>query len=153
MRFERRRFGATRSAGALSLVEIMVVIVIMGLIAGIVTKVVIDKIERARVTTAKVQIADLRDSVTLFYIDNAFYPPDLHGLVVKPDMGDIRHWPANGYMPSIPLDPWGREYVYVSPGVDYPFEIVCLGRDGLEGGEDSDADINSWELSASARPE
>jgi len=146
----RRR---TIRCGGLSLVEIMVVILIMGMIAGIVTKVVIDKAERARVSTAKVQIAEIRDAIELFYIDNAFYPSDLNGLVEKPATGDIRMWPENGYMHTVPLDPWGREYAYIAPGVDHAYEIICFGRDGVEGGEGFDADINSWNLTASAGAE
>ena len=149
MRLERKRLPALPTA-ALSLLEIMVVVLIMGMIAGIVTKIVVDKVEQARIATAKVTIAELRDALGLFCIDNAFYPETLRGLVTKPGTGNIRNWPPNGYMPSIPLDPWGREYIYISPGVEHDFEIICLGRDGVEGGEGFDADINSWALSESA---
>jgi len=153
MRGMDRKLPGARTTAALSLLEIMVVILIMGMIAGIVTKVVVDKVERARAATAKVQIAEIRDALGLFFMDNAFYPTELHGLVTKSAAGDVRNWPANGYMPSIPLDPWGRQYVYISPGVSRDFEIICLGRDGIEGGEGFDADIKSWELSESVEPE
>lgn len=134
----------------MSLLEIMVVVVILGIIAGIVTKVVVDKVDRARVMKARVEVAELRDTVRMFYIDQSFYPAELKDLVAKPADARIKNWPADGYMPSIPLDPWGNEYNYVMPGVSQAFEIQCFGADGIEGGEAFDADINSWELSKSA---
>jgi len=134
----------------MTLLEIMVVVVIMGIIAGIVTKVVVDKAERARVVKARTEIAEMRDALGLFFIDNAFYPSSLQGLVTKPGDREVKNWPPGGYMPTIPKDPWGNEYLYVSPGVNHPFEITCLGADGVEGGEGFDADIHSWDLSGSA---
>ena len=145
-----RNRASLRRDAALTLLEIMVVVVIMGMIAGIVAKVVVDRIESAKVETARTQMAEMAGALDLFYLDNSFYPTTEQGLAalaVKPSTGRMPDkWPPRGYMPAIPLDPWGHEYVYVSPGTHAEFEIICLGRDGVEGGEGFDADINSWEL-------
>lgn len=151
MRMQRRN----RNAAGLTLLEIMVVVVIMGMIAGIVAKVVTDRIESARVETAKTQIAEFAGALELFYLDNSFYPATdqgLEALVTKPTSGrEPVKWPERGYMTAIPADPWGHEYVYVSPGSNAPFEIISLGRDGVEGGEGFDADIASWELAGAKK--
>jgi general secretion pathway protein G len=146
---KRFRLLAQRREAGLTLLEIMVVVVIMGMIAGIVAKVVVDRIEMARVETAKTQIAEIAGALDLFYLDNSFYPATeqtLQALVIKPTAGRIpEKW--HQYMPSVPLDPWGHEYIYISPGSHSPnYDIICLGRDGVEGGEGFDADIGSWEL-------
>ena len=53
-----------------------------------------------------------------------------------------RKWPDGGYLPKVPLDAWNNDYVYISPGVEGPFDLLSMGADGVEGGEGSDADIN-----------
>ena len=150
MRIPARRLGGTRTITALTLVEIMVVVLIMGMIAGLVTKVVIDRLQEAKVETARTQIAELVDTLELFYMDNDFYPSSdqgLRALEFKPATGRIpKKWPLSGYMSSIPKDPWGNNYDYVSPGAVKPFEIISYGRDGEVGGEGFDADVRSWEL-------
>ena len=149
MRMRNVLSGSTRRERAMSLLEIMVVVVIMGIIAGIVMKMVTDRVTRANVMKAKVELASLRDSVSMFFVDHSFYPESLGDLVSQPADERIKDWPPNGYMPSIPLDPWGNEYIYVMPGLSRTFEIICLGANGVEGGEGADADIESWNLSPS----
>jgi len=153
MRSTRLRRPFRGPAAAMSLLEIMVVVLIMGIIAGVVTKVVVDKVERARVMKAKVEISSLRDAVQLFFVDQAFYPDALRDLVTQPNDPRIKNWPPSGYMPSIPLDPWGNRYMYIMPGVSQAFEIASFGADGMEGGDGFDADIKSWALSESAPTE
>ena len=149
MRMRNILSDSARRERAMSLLEIMVVVVIMGIIAGIVMKMVADRVTRANVMKAKVELASLRDSVNMFFVDHSFYPESLGDLVSQPADERIKDWPPNGYMPSIPLDPWGNEYIYVMPGLSRSFEIICLGADGVEGGEGADADIESWNLSPS----
>ena len=135
---------------AMTLIEIMVVVVIMGMIAAVVTTVVVDRLQAARVETSKTQVRHFMNALDLFYVDNSFYPTTeqgLQALVTKPTTGKIPDkWPEEGYMPSIPKDPWGKEYIYISPGADARYEIISLGRDGLQGGSSYDADIKSWDL-------
>ena len=141
--------------GGFTLLEIMVVVIIMGMIASIVTKVVVDRIELARVETTKMQIAEIAGALEQFYLDNGFYPSTeqgLQALVTKPTSGRVPDkWQEHGYMASVPADKWGRDFIYVSPGTHADYEITSLGRDGVEGGEGFDADIHSWELQGSRK--
>ena len=145
----RRRLRAARHG--LTLIEIMVVVVIMGMIAGLVTTVVTGRLQAAKVETAKAQIRQFMNALDLFYLDNSFYPSTeqgLEALVTKPSTGQTpTKWPEDGYLPSVPKDPWRRDYVYISPGTNAKYEILCLGRDGQEGGTGYDGDVQSWDLS------
>jgi general secretion pathway protein G len=89
------------------------------------------------------QIKNFGRALNLLRIEGGEYPVDLEALRVKPD--NLPNW-AGPYLPQdIPLDPWGREYLYKYPGDhgDVP-DIVSLGADGVEGGEGTNADIVSW---------
>jgi general secretion pathway protein G len=134
----------------LTLLEVLVVLVILGMIAGIVTKVVTDRVERARVDTARIQMTEVMDALDLFYLDNSFHPSleqGLAALVQKPTGGRApEKYPEGGYLRAVPLDPWGRAYVYVCPGAHGKYDLICLGRDGVEGGDGYDADLGSWEI-------
>ena len=149
--------GARPSLGAFTLVEVMVVVMILGMLAAIVTKVVVDKIDMARVQKARVEISEFKGALDLFYIEHSFYPTTAQGLkalATRPADERIRSWPEHGYLPAVPLDPWGNTYDYIySPGLEHPYEIICYGRDRLEGGEGFDADIKSWELAAVEKSE
>ncbi len=148
-----------RAAGGMTLIEVMVVVIILGMIATIVGKVVLDRMEDARVNTARAQIAQFMGALDLFYLDNSFYPTTQQGLqalIVKPTTGpSADKWGQRKYLVGdmIPLDPWGHEYFYQCPGTHGPFDIICYGRDGVEGGEGYDADINSWELGGARKQE
>jgi general secretion pathway protein G len=143
---------ARRVADGMTLLEVMVVVIILGMLATIVGKVVLDRMEDARVNAAKAQIAQFMGALDLFYLDNGFYPTTEQGLkalVEKPTAGpSADKWGQRKYLDSesIPLDPWGHEYFYQCPGTHGRFDIICYGRDGVEGGEGYDADIHSWEL-------
>jgi len=142
-----KRFGAKRG---FTLVEIMVVVLIIGLIAGIVVKTVSGHRERALRTTAKAQIREIMDALELFYNYNLFYPSTeqtLQALAARPTTGrNAPDWQE--CMPSIPTDPWGNEYVYFCPGTGgRPFEVICYGADGAPGGDGVNADLVSWDLS------
>ena len=140
-----QRFKKMRAQDGFTLLELMIVIVILGILGAIVAPRFMDEPEKARVVQAKMQIENLSTAVKKFYLDNAFYPSTeqgLEALVTKPSTGRTpRNYPTNGYMSKIPQDPWGNDYVYVSPGRKTPFEIMSLGADGVEGGEGFDADI------------
>ncbi|MCD6407697.1 type II secretion system major pseudopilin GspG [bacterium] len=134
-------------------IELMAVIVILGLLAMIVMPRFFERIDTAKITAAKVQIKNFEGALKLFYLDNGFYPSTeqgLQALVEKPTTGRIpKHWREGGYLEKkqIPKDPWGNDYVYLSPGRHgEEYEIICYGRDGKEGGEGVDADISSSEL-------
>lgn len=141
-----------RAPRGFTLVEIMVVVVIISLLAGIVGVRVINSLEKGKQGTARAEISALKTALQNFYIDQGFYPTTemgLEALISQPSDGRVEDYPEGGYIDKreIPTDPWGNEYEYTSPGSENPeYEIVSHGRDGLPGGDGFDADIKSWEL-------
>jgi general secretion pathway protein G len=141
-----------RRAG-FTLIELMVVIAILGILAALVAPSIIGRKEDAMRAAAKAQIKNFEQALKLFYVDNGFYPSTeqgLQALVEKPTIGRIpTRWREGGYLESktVPKDPWGNPYVYISPGIhNRDFDIISYGADGQEGGEGKDADIQSWAL-------
>lgn len=133
-----------------TLIEIMVVVVILGILAGIVVPRLLDRPEEARRTKAAVQIKSLEEALGLFKLDNGFYPSTeqgLEGLVSQPETGRIpTKYRAGGYIKKVPLDPWGNPYIYLSPGANGDFDLISYGPDGESGGEGDNADIESWNI-------
>jgi len=135
-----------------TLLEIIVVVFILSLLAAIVAPRIIGRTDDARIAEAKVQIKNFETALKLFKLDNGFYPSTeqgLEALLEKPTTGRIpQKYREGGYLEQrrIPLDPWGNPYVYISPGVYGDFDLLSLGADGKEGGEDKDADIKNWEM-------
>jgi len=137
---------------AFTLIELMVVIVILGILAAFVVPKITKRPEDARVTKAKIEISNLEQALELYYLDNGTYPSTeqgLEALVQKPSTGDEpSNWREGGYLAKskIPKDPWGNDYMYVSPGThNQDYDLYSLGKDGQEGGEGYDADITNWE--------
>ena len=128
-----------------TLLELMIVIVILGILGAVVAPRLMDEPDKARVTQARLQIANFSTAIKKFYLDNGFYPSTdqgLEALVEKPVSGRTpKNYPDNGYMAKIPQDPWGNDYLYTAPGRNSPFEIVSYGADGTEGGSGYDTDI------------
>jgi len=136
-----------------TLIEIMVVVIILGLLAGLVLPRILGQEEKAKFEAAKVQIRSLEDALDAYKLDNGFYPTTdqgLEALIKKPEAGRIPlKWRDGGYLkPSrIPKDPWGKDFVYLSPGNENrEYDIVSLGADGEPGGEGNSADIESWKM-------
>lgn len=136
----------------MTLIEIMVVVTILGIIATIVTVNVLDRLDQAKVSASITQMKNLETALDEFRRDNGFYPSTEQGmgaLIEKPSIGrEAKRYPRNGYLKgnTVPQDPWGCDFIYYSPGVHgNRYEITSLGADCAEGGEDVDADINSWE--------
>ena len=136
----------------MTLIEIMVVITILGMIATIVTVNVLGRLDQAKVSAAKTQMKNLETALDEFRRDNGFYPSTDQGmssLVKKPSVGRIpKSYPKGGYLKgtNIPKDPWGCEFTYNAGSGDQPYDIISLGADCEEGGEDVDADIRSSEI-------
>ncbi|MEE3239632.1 MAG: type II secretion system major pseudopilin GspG [Pseudomonadota bacterium] len=133
-----------------SLIEVLVVVVIMGMLIGLIGPNVLGQVDRARVTTAKSDIASLSQALDMYKLDNHFYPTTdqgLEALVSRPQSSpEPRNWNPEGYIKGnkLPLDPWDGEYVYMSPGEDNrPYELISLGADARLGGEGYAADISS----------
>src|SRR5512136_1341232 len=136
-----------------TLIEIMVVVIILGLLAGLVLPRILGQEEKAKFEAAKVQIRSLESALDAFKLDNGFYPATdqgLDALIKKPEAGRIPNkWREGGYLKParIPKDPWGNEYHYYSPGNENrQYEIISYGPDGEQGGEGKNADIESWKI-------
>jgi general secretion pathway protein G len=129
-----------------SLLEMLVVLVIIGLIAGLVGPRLFSKVDSSKVQTAGVQIKLLRGSIETLRMDVGIYPPadvGLAMLVTPPADPALRaRWKGPYLDDAVPLDPWGQPYQYQVPGDEgRPFSITSLGADGRPGGEGNDADI------------
>jgi general secretion pathway protein G len=127
-------------------VEILVVLTIIGLMMALVGPRVLNYLGESKVKTAKIQIQSFASALDLFYLDAGRYPSSQEGLgaLVQPASG-IAAW--NGpYLKggSVPTDPWGKPYVYRSPGQHGQYDVVSYGADGQEGGTGTAADITSW---------
>ena len=133
-----------------TLIEIMVVVVILGILAGIVMPRLIGREEQAKRTSAAVQIKNFEEALALFKLDNGFYPDTeqgLQALVRQPTSGrEARNWREGGYLKKVPNDPWGNAYIYLAPGVHGPYDILSYGNDGVVGGEGDNADVESWSI-------
>lgn len=149
---ERGQF-MRRDERGFTLIELMVVVVILGILAGLIIPKIMGRPEEARRLKAKMQIQALETSLKLYYIDNGSYPTTeqgLNALVEKPTIEPIpRRWREGGYVEKgkVPLDPWGNPYVYISPGVhSEDYDLESYGADGEDGGEGKYADVESWDL-------
>lgn len=136
-----------------TLIEIMVVVIILGLLAGIVLPRILGQEEKARIDTAKVQIRALEGALDAFRLDNGFYPTTdqgLSALIKKPEAGRVPDkWREGGYLKParIPKDPWNKDYLYFAPGNEgHEYEIISYGADNEQGGEGKNADIESWKI-------
>ena len=133
-------------------IELMVVIVILGILALYVAPKILDRPDEARINATKVQIKSIETALKLYKLDNGIYPTTeqgLEALVKAPEVGQLaKSWREGGYMEKgkVPLDPWGNDYIYLSPGVHSDFDLISYGADGEQGGEGKYADINNWEL-------
>ncbi|MDR1379298.1 MAG: type II secretion system major pseudopilin GspG [Synergistaceae bacterium] len=130
-----------------TLIEIMVVVVIMGLLAAVVTPNVLARMEEARRTTTKTQIESIVSSLEMYRLHNGVYPTTQQGLdslIRKPTIAPVpKRYPPEPYMKSIPDDPWGNPFIYRCPGERGAYDVLSTARDSEEGGEGWDADITN----------
>ena len=128
-----------------TLIEVMVVVVILGLLAAIIVPKVMSRPDEARVVAAKADIAAITQALKLYRLDNTMYPTTeqgLQALVVRPTtQPSPSNWKQGGYLDRVPKDPWGREYLYLNPGVRGEIDVFSLGADGQAGGEGTNADV------------
>ena len=131
-----------------TLIEIMVVMVILGLLVAIVAPNIMGRSDQAKVTVAETQLSNIANALDLYRLDNSQYPSTQQGLealVSKPSGNpEPKNWNPDGYLKSVPEDPWGAEYQYVSPGTEGPYDLYSYGSDGQEGGDGDAADISAW---------
>jgi general secretion pathway protein G len=135
-----------QSERGFTLIEMLVVITIIALIMALVGPRVLNYLSDSKIKAAKIQITSLASALDLYYLDAGQYPTTSEGLRALIDRpGSSVAW-AGPYLKGdrVPNDPWGRPYVYHSPGQHGAYDIMSYGADGQEGGTGSDADITSW---------
>jgi len=130
----------------LTLIEILIVITIIGILAGVIVPNLMNKPDQARIVAAKQGISSLVQALQIYKIDNHDYPSTQQGLdvlVKNPDQNpEIPNW-AGPYINKIPIDPWGSEYIYLRTDLSQGFEIISYGADKKVGGKGINADISS----------
>ena len=133
-----------------SLIEILVVLVIMGLLISVVAPTVLNSADDARIQKAQADFKSIETALKIYRLDNYVYPTTEQGLnaLVEPSTlaPEPRNFKRGGYLSELPVDPWGREYLYLSPGEHGEVDIYTLGADGLPGGEGQAADIGNWKV-------
>lgn len=135
-----------------TLIEVLVVLIIIGILAGYIGPKIMGRPEEAKRAKAAMQIKALETGLKLYKLDNGSYPSTEQGLsalVQPPESGKLPpNWRDGGYLekPKVPDDPWGNNFVYLSPGVHSDFDLISYGPDGESGGEGENADVNNWEI-------
>ena len=142
MRFHSRK--------GFTLLELLVVLAIIATLVAVVAPSVFRNVGDAKNDAAKSQIEIFALALDSYRLDNDVYPSTQQGLAAlraMPAAGDHpRNWRGPYLRKDVPLDPWGRPYVYVAPGIENPasYDLYTLGRDGKTGGDGEDADLTSW---------
>lgn len=140
--------------GGFTLIEMIVVIAVIAVLAAMVSPMVFRNVGDARVAATTAQIEILSLALDAYRLDNDYYPSrdqGLGALTARPHgEPSTRNWRGPYLRKGVPMDGWGRPYVYLSPGEANPaaFDLLSLGRDGRPGGSGEDSDLNSWQSRA-----
>lgn len=132
-----------------TLIEIMVVVVIIGVLGAIVVPQFMSRPDQAKVTAARTDIQAISTALEMYRLDTFNYPSTQQGLeaLSKRPSGApvVKNWNPQGYLKSMPLDPWGAPYQYLNPGSHSAgYDLFSYGSDGTPGGEGYGADIGNW---------
>ncbi len=142
-----RALRASASARGMTLIEILVVLVLIGIVMGIVGGNYIGQGEKAKQRAAKIEIEQIGQTLDLFKLEVGRYPTTQEGLqalITAP--AAMTNWNGPYWKKStVPKDPWGNEYQYASPGSHGVYDILSYGADGKEGGDGGDKDVTSWD--------
>src|SRR5271169_1979729 len=134
-------------SGGMTLIEILVVLVLIGIVMGIVGGNFIGRGEEAKRKAAKIEIGQISQTLDLFKLEVGRYPNSQEGLqaLITAPAG-LTNWNGPYWkQASVPKDPWGNEYKYIFPGQHGPYDLISYGADGQEGGEGANRDITSWD--------
>ncbi len=146
MTFKRKPAYAVSRSGGFTLMELLVVLAILGLLAGLVGPQVLNQLGGAKTKTAGIQISDLEQALEMFKLDVGRFPSTAQGLqslVEKP--ADASGWNGPYLKSGVPQDPWGRDYQYKYPGEHGEIDIFTYGQNGAPGGDGEDQDVGNWE--------
>ncbi|MFN0023012.1 MAG: type II secretion system major pseudopilin GspG [Parvularculaceae bacterium] len=139
---------ARRQQRGITLIELLVVLTILALISALVVVNVLPERDRAAARKAKIDLGAIENALDQYRLDMFNYPTTEQGLaaLVEAPADDPRadQYRPGGYLRTIPVDPWGKPYLYRQPGQNGPVDIFSYGADGAEGGEGIDADIVNW---------
>lgn len=132
-----------------TLIEIMVVVVIIGVLGAIVVPQFMSRPDQAKVTAAHTDIQAISTALEMYRLDTFNYPSTQQGLealVTRPSGTPLaRNWNPQGYLKSLPVDPWGTPYQYLNPGTHSAgYDLFSFGADGVQGGEGFATDIGNW---------
>lgn len=138
------------SRSGFTLLEVLIAITVVVILGSVVTVKLIDMPRRGRQNAAQLQLANFKTALQIYMNDNRLPPTQRQGLdalVVRPSTPPIpNNYPPGGYLDSrsVPKDPWGRDYVYLSPGTyGEPFEVISYGEDGEDGGDGYNTDLST----------
>lgn len=128
-----------------TLLELLVVMVIIGLLAGYVAPRYFAQVGKSEVKVARAQIDAFDKALEAYRLDVGRYPTTEQGLAALMSApAGVAKWQGPYLKKAVPLDPWSKPYLYKQPGDHGDFDILSYGRDGKSGGQDEDADIGNW---------
>ena len=137
-----------RKIRGFTLLEVMVVMVIIGILAAVVVPKIMSRPNEARIVAAKNDIRSIMSALKLYRLDNGVYPTQRQGLkalVHKPTSSPVpSDWRSGGYLPRVPVDPWGHPYQYLNPGMHGHIDVFSYGPHGV--GHGMKGVIGSWQL-------
>lgn len=134
-----------KSKAGFTLVELLVVMVIIGLLAALVAPKLFPKLGKGKQSAAKAQIELIGQALDHYRLDTGYYPTTEQGLNALITNPGVDKWQGPYLKKGLPLDPWGKPYIYQSPGQHGDYDLYSYGRDGKPGGEGEDEDIVSWQ--------